>query len=108
VGASRAAELLLSSRVFLAEEALEMGLVHRVCPPEETLTAAQAYASQLVRTVAPSSLAETRRQIYTDLHRDVGAAVEESEELLRRMTTESDYREGVRAWVEKLEPRWRG
>lgn len=107
VGASRAAELLLSSRVFLAEEALEIGLVHRVLPPEEVLDAARAYARELARTVAPSSLAETKRQLYTDLHRDVGGAVAESEALLDRMTTEPDFREGVRAWLEKREPRWR-
>ncbi len=106
VGAARAAELLLSSRVFLAEEAREMGLVHQVCEPEQVLATATAYARNLAATVAPSSLAQTKRQLYSDLHRDVGSAVADSEELLNRMTREPDYREGVRAWLEKRPPQW--
>jgi enoyl-CoA hydratase/carnithine racemase len=106
VGVARAAELLLSSRIFLAEEAHEMGLVHKVCEPDDVLARATEYARNLAATVAPSSLAETKRQLYADLHRDVASAVTDSEELLNRMTREPDYREGVRAWLEKRTPDW--
>jgi enoyl-CoA hydratase/carnithine racemase len=108
VGVSRATELLLSSRIFLAEEALAMGLVHEVLDPERVLPRALEYAHELAATVAPSSLAETKRQLYSDLHRDIGSAVAESEHLLNRMTREPDYREGVRAWMEKRPPQWPG
>ena len=106
VGVSRASELLLSSRIFLAEEALSIGLVHEVHEPDRVLDRATEYARNLAATVAPSSLAETKRQLYADLHRDVGAAVADSEELLNRMTRQPDYREGVRAWLEKRPPVW--
>jgi enoyl-CoA hydratase/carnithine racemase len=106
VGVSRAAELLLSSRIFLAEEAHAIGLVHELCEPDEVLPRALEYARNLVATVAPSSLAETKRQLYADLHRDIGSAVADSEALLNRMTREPDYREGVRAWPEKRPPAW--
>jgi len=104
IGLSRAQELLLSSRVFLAEEAHEIGLVHRLCAPEELLPAVYDYARTFARSLAPSSLRVTRHQLYTDLHRDVGSAVAESETLLNEMTTSADYREGVRALLEKREP----
>lgn len=107
IGLSRAQELLLSSRVFLAEEAREMGLVHRVLPPGDLMPAVLDYAGRIARTIAPSSLHETRRQVYTDLHRDIGSAVAESEQLLDRMTTSPDFREGVAALVEKREPNFR-
>jgi enoyl-CoA hydratase/carnithine racemase len=106
IGASRAHELLLSSRVFLAEEAAEFGLVHRVLPPDEVLAAARDYAATLIRTVAPSSMAATRRQLFLDFHRDIGTSVAESERLLLEMTRTADYREGVAALVEKREPKF--
>jgi len=106
VGLTAANELLLSSRVFLAEEAAAMGMVNGVLPPEELLPHVERYARELIASVAPSSLRETKRQVYRDLHRDVGSAVERSEALIRSMMREPDYREGVAAWVEKRPPRW--
>ena len=106
IGVTHANDLLLSSRVVLAEEAAEMGLVNRVLEPDALMTETFAYARMLAKQVSPSSIAETKRQIYSDLHGDVGNAVRRSEELLDRMTTEPDFKEGVRAFVEKREPRF--
>jgi enoyl-CoA hydratase/carnithine racemase len=106
IGVSRAAELLLTSRVFLTEEAHGFGLIHELCEPDQLLPRVYEYAGNLAATVSPSSLAETKRQLYTDLHRDAASAVADSEDLLNRMTREPDYREGVRAWLEKRAPNW--
>jgi enoyl-CoA hydratase/carnithine racemase len=104
VGLTHANDLLLSSRIVRAEEALGMGLLNAVLPPEQLLPHTTAYARQLASTVSPSSMAETKRQIYTDLHRDVGSAVREADALLNRMTREADYREGVAAFIGKRPP----
>ncbi|HSL58412.1 MAG TPA: enoyl-CoA hydratase-related protein [Acidimicrobiales bacterium] len=104
IGLTRANDLLLSSRVVLADEAEAMGLVNRVVPPDDLLDTVYAYAAELVAHVAPGSIAATKRQIYTDLHRDIGSAVVESEALLEQMMTEPDFREGVRALTEKRPP----
>jgi len=104
VGLTHANDMLLSSRVVLAEEAAAMGLVNAVLPQEELLPRTYAYARNLATHVSPSSMRETKRQIYADLHRDVGSSVRESEALLERMTTEAEYREGVKALVEKRTP----
>ena len=106
VGIGHAADLLLSSRVVLAEEAERIGLVNRVLPPDDVLPAALDYARTIATEISPSSVRESKRQLYTDLHRDVGSAVAESEALLDRMATEPDFREGVRAWQEKRPPRF--
>ena len=66
------------------------------------------YARKLADTVSPGSLRETKSQIYTDLHRDVGAAVRDADALLEQMTTEADYREAVSAFMEKRPPKWSG
>lgn len=104
IGASRAMELLLSSRVFTAEEAQAMGLVHRVLPGDELMDAVYEYAAGLVHRVAPSSLRATRRQVYADLHRDVATSVAESRALLEEMMRGPDFREGVAALLAKREP----
>ncbi len=106
VGIGHAADLLLSSRVVLAEEAAAMGLVNRVLPPDELVPAALGYARRMAAEVAPASLAEAKRQLYVDLHGDVGTAVERSKRLLDSMMAEPDYREGVAALVEKRAPRF--
>lgn len=106
VGLGRANELLYTSRVILAEEAERIGLVNTVLQPEDLLDHTYRYAGELAATVSPRSLRETKRQIYTDLHRDVGTAVEESEVLIREMMKEPAFAEGVRAFLERRLPRW--
>jgi enoyl-CoA hydratase/carnithine racemase len=107
VGLTHANDLLLSSRVVLAEEAERMGLVNAVLPPDELLTHTYEYARRLARNISPASLRATKSAIYRDLHRGVGESVEESERLLREMTRGAEYREGVAALVEKREPTYR-
>jgi len=106
VGIGHAADLLFSSRVVLAEEAERIGLVNRVVPHESLMADTLEYARVLATEISPSSLRESKRQLYTDLHRDVGSAVAESEHLLDRMATEPDFREGVAAWQERRPPRF--
>jgi len=108
VGLSHANDILLSSRVFTAEEALAMGLLNRIVPHADLMAEVAAYARQLAASVAPGSARETKRQIYRDLHRDAAASVTAAERLLEAMVREADYREGVKAWMEKRPPRWGG
>lgn len=103
---AQANELLLSSRVFTTDEAHRLGLINALYEPDALLPETYRYARNLIDTVAPNSLRQTRWQIYRDLHRDVGAAVVASEELLSAMMREPDYREGVLAFMEKRRPRW--
>ena len=60
----------------------------------------------MITTISPGSLRETKRQIYSDLHRDVRSAVADAAALLERMATEPDFVEGVSAFLEKRLPRW--
>ena len=106
VGIGHAADLLLSSRVILADEAQRIGLANRVLPPDDVLPDALEYARAIAVEISPSSVRESKRQLYTDLHRDVGSAVAESEVLLDRMAAEPDFREGVRAWQQKRPPQF--
>lgn len=106
VGVGHAADLLLSSRVVQAEEAVAMGLVNRVLPAGAVLDHTLDYARDMAASIAPASLREAKRQLYADLHGDVGMAVARSEALLERMVTEPDFAEGVAAWRERRPPRF--
>jgi enoyl-CoA hydratase/carnithine racemase len=108
IGVTRANDILLSSRVFLTEEAYELGLLNALVEPEELLPHTYAYARKMATEVSPASLRETKRQIYTDLHRDVGSAVNEADALLDRMMKTDDYREAIAAYREKRPARWNG
>jgi enoyl-CoA hydratase/carnithine racemase len=104
VGVGHAADLLLSSRVVLAEEAAAMGLVNRVLPTGDVLPAALDYARELAHHVSPTSAVASKRQLYADLHGDVGTSVADAERRLAEAVTGPDYAEGVRALQEKRPP----
>ena len=108
IGLPRANDLLLTSRIFMSEEAFQFGLINRLCEPKLLLKETYDYVRLMIETVSPSSLRETRWQVYRDLHRDVGAAVSESEALIDQMSRQKDYREGVNAFLEKRKPNWTG
>jgi enoyl-CoA hydratase/carnithine racemase len=106
VGPGRAADLLFSSRVVLAEEAAAMGLVNAVLPADELLPHTMAYARRLATEISPSSLAVIKRQIYDDLHRDQQSALEWSVAEMKRMVKEPDFEEGTAALGERRPPRF--
>lgn len=108
VGLTHANDILLSSRVFTAEEAMGMGFLNRIVPADRLMAEALAYARDLAGSVAPGSARETKRQIYRDLHRDAANSVRAAEALLEQMAREPDYKEGVKAWMEKRPPTWGG
>ena len=107
IGTTHAADLLLSGRVVLGEEAARIGLCNAALPREELTAHVDAYATQLATGVSPASIAATKRQMYLDLIRhDVGSSVTESEALLSQMMSGPDYVEGVTALREKRPPRF--
>ncbi|HMM14682.1 MAG TPA: enoyl-CoA hydratase-related protein [Parvibaculum sp.] len=108
VGLTHANDILLSSRVFTSEEALAMGFLNRLLPPAELMPHVLDYAGRMAEGVSPGSLRVTKNQIYRDLHRDAASAVNEAERLLSEMATHPDYKEGVKAWMEKRKAQWQG
>jgi enoyl-CoA hydratase/carnithine racemase len=104
VGMSRALDLLMSSRTFTAEEALELGLVNYVVPKEEILDAAVAYASDLATNCSPMSMAVMKQQLYGHALVGVDAALDESNKLMRESLARADFKEGVQSYVQKRPP----
>lgn len=108
VGVTRAADLLLSGRVFTGAETADWGLWNEVLPDgDATLRRAHEYAADLATRAGPNAVATTKRQLYDDLLRhDVGAAVEDAGRLLHEAMATAEYREGVAALRERRPPRF--
>jgi enoyl-CoA hydratase/carnithine racemase len=106
IGPARALDLLLSGRVILAEEALQLGVVNRVLPPEEVLEGALAYARELAARSSPASMATMKRQVYGDLERGLLEATDAADRLMLASFSGPDFLEGVGSFVEKREPRF--
>ncbi len=104
VGLTTATEILLSSRKFRGSEAKAIGLANDALPRDEVVAHAQEYAANLIAHNSRASLRETKRLIYTDLHRPVNEAVEDSEKLLNKLMADPDYAEGIKALHQKRPP----
>ncbi len=108
IGVTRANDILLSSRVFTSDEAMETGFLNKLLAPADLIPHVIAYARAMADGVSPGSLRETKRQIYTDLHGDAASAVNHAEAMLTEMSMHPDYKEGVKAWMEKRKANWQG
>jgi enoyl-CoA hydratase/carnithine racemase len=106
-GTARALDVLLSGRVFLAEEGYEMGLVNRVVAPETVVADAQAYARDLAENCSPSSMAVIKRQVYGHMGGELDAALQDSLHLMIESLEGDDFREGVASYLEQRPPRFR-
>jgi enoyl-CoA hydratase/carnithine racemase len=106
LGTSRALDLLLSGRVFLAEEALAIGVVDRVEEPDELMPAALAYATELAELSSPWSMARIKRQVYEGLETDLASAEASADELMQESFGRPDLEEGVASFTERRPPRF--
>ncbi|WP_234193045.1 enoyl-CoA hydratase [Pseudacidovorax sp. NFM-22] len=102
-GYHRAAEALLLGEPFMAEAALEVGLVNRVLPPTEC----NAYAQQQARKLAAkplSALIETKRLLKKTQSAAVVERMDEEGASFGRMLREPAAREAFTAFMEKRRP----
>jgi methylglutaconyl-CoA hydratase len=107
VGEKQARDLLLTGRLFAAEEAARLGLINEVVAPDKLMARARELADLLMGS-SPSSLRATK-QLLTDharaeLDAQIDAAVREN----AGIRTTADFREGIMSFLEKRKPVWTG
>lgn len=102
-GYHRAAEALLMGEPFMAEAALEVGLVNRVVPPTEAAAYAHAQAQKLAKKPL-SSLVETKRLMKMGQQEQVMKAMQDEGASFGRMLQEPAAKEAFGAFMEKRKP----
>jgi len=106
VGPARALDLLLSGRVVLGREAVELGLANRATPTETVLEETLAYAHELATQCSPASMATMKRQVYAALDEGLPSAEAEADRLMLASFSQPDFVEGVSSFVERRGPRF--
>ena len=102
-GYPRAAEKLMLGEAFLAQEALEMGLVSRVLPAAELLAFAQGQAAKLVALPA-SSIRATKQLMKASRNALVGETITAENKLFSAMLTAPEAKEAFTAFFQKRKP----
>ena len=103
LGYHRAAEALLLGEPFMAEAALEVGLVNRVVPPSQANAMAQSQARKLAAKPL-GALVETKRLMKKGLAAQVQAQMAEEGGSFARLLQEPAAREAFTAFLEKRKP----
>lgn len=106
VGERRAKELILTASPFSAEEALQWGMVNRVCEPADLLPAALETARTIAAN-APLSVRQAKKSIHHGLQTDLATGYRFEIEAYNRLVPTEDRLEGVRAFVEKRTPKFK-
>jgi enoyl-CoA hydratase/carnithine racemase len=103
MGYHRAAEALLLGEPFMAEAALEVGLVNRIVPPTECNGIAQAQARKLAAKPI-TALIETKRLMKKGQADQIAQQMSEEGASFGRMLREPAAREAFGAFMEKRKP----
>jgi methylglutaconyl-CoA hydratase len=105
IGGKRARDLLLTGRLFSADEALAFGLINEVVPAKELATRVQALAATLLAN-SSTSLRATKLLLTAQNRAWLDTALELSIEANAQSRQTHDFHEGIAAFLEKRKPVW--
>jgi methylglutaconyl-CoA hydratase len=107
VGEKQARDLLLTGRIFGAEEAQRMGLINEIVPADKLLDRARELAALLIEN-SPASLRATKQLLTDHARAELDAQIEVAVRENAAIRTTADFREGISSFLEKRKPVWTG
>jgi len=107
VGLQKALELLYTAEIIDAQEALRLGLVLKVVPPDELEAATMELATKITK-VAPLSNRWSKQLTYRAMDRTLEAHLAATSQLLNMCFQTEDSREGIQSFLEKREAVYKG
>jgi enoyl-CoA hydratase/carnithine racemase len=107
IGPSAALRLLLSGELIDAAEALRLGFVAAVVPPDDLPAAAEAEARRYL-AASPFAVRRVKALVYAGLARPVDEHLRETAALLEECFRSDDHREGVAAFLERRSAHFSG
>jgi enoyl-CoA hydratase/carnithine racemase len=107
VGERRAKELILSGRVFSAQEAFDWGLANAICAPTDLLTSTLEMAERIAAN-APIAVRQAKQAIHKGLQMGLSDGLAFEIEAYNRTIPTEDRREGVLAFNEQRKPVFKG
>jgi methylglutaconyl-CoA hydratase len=107
VGEKIARDLLLTGRIFDADEAYRIGLLTQIVPQEQLMNRARELAAQLMES-SPLSLAYTKRLLTDHARAELDEQIEAAIRGNAGIRSTHDFREGISSFLEKRKPKWTG
>ncbi|CCQ98146.1 putative Methylglutaconyl-CoA hydratase [[Clostridium] ultunense Esp] len=107
IGIPKAKELILTGRTITASEALAIGLVNQVVPPEEVLSTALKWAEEISAN-GPIAVKQAKWAINHGMKTDLDTGLELETSAYRLLIPTNDRREGLHAFREKRKPNFTG
>ena len=107
IGIARARELTYTGEMIRADEAYRIGLVNRVCEPDELMNAAKEIA-QTIASKGPLAVASSKRSILRGSDVELHTANSYETEAFAGLFGSTDQTEGTRAFLEKREAKFSG
>ncbi len=107
VGKAIAMEMVLNNRTLSAAEALQLGLVNRVVPVESYLQEALSLAEEIAGR-APVAVRAGKQAVNAAFEGSLTEGLFTEKELFYSLFSTEDQKEGMRAFIEKRKPNWKG
>jgi enoyl-CoA hydratase len=107
VGRGKALEMILTAELIDAAEALQIGLVHKIAPRHQVLAEAEKLAQEIV-SKAPVALRYAKEAIHQGLDLTLAQGLRLEADLYMLLQTTHDRTEGVKSFLGKRSPHFRG